>query len=458
MKKLITLSILFISLTFVAPIQASAATSAGLKPGNFFYIFDTVSEKIGLFFTFNPENKAKKALGYADERLAEIEAISGENNPDAVKTAISNYESNVALATEKSKEVKDKGQEENLLNLITDNASKNQEVLSAVLIKVPEEAREAIVRAIEASKKGQEEATKQITELKGEIEQLKKEVVESRQVSGEEQSTEIELLRKEVEILKSQQSLQSVKSQTVEKVPEKIVEISPIIEAQPIISAPLPDYKVQAFTILNNAKDNYVRLVNFSRECTSMAIKRKAIIQNSASDRVSFLPKVAFDSYLNDIFTLLYNSYDNEIGGMEGFRVICEVTYLNIFNNNIYKIDAAMLALQQSNNPVSFEQLINYQLSYLDTKKIEDDRANVQNIIDRINNMIMTHNTQLYTPLLNTAKKYVDQVTTPTAQPAIQYVSPAPILPQAPKITRCTIGTIGGGGVDLMMNCYESSF
>lgn len=178
MKKLTILSILFVSLAFVAPVQASAAANAGVKPGSFFYFFDTTFENIDLFFTFNSKNKATKALGYADERLAEIEAIAEEKNPDAVKSAIANYEGNIALAAEKSKEVKDKGQAESLLTLIEDNASKNQEVLAAVLIKVPEEAREAIAQAIEASKKGQEEATRQIAELKGEVEQLKQEVAD----------------------------------------------------------------------------------------------------------------------------------------------------------------------------------------------------------------------------------------------------------------------------------------
>src|SRR3989344_2318088 len=154
MKKplLMIASILFISLAFVVPMQASAATNAGLKPGSFFYFFDTTFENISLFFTFDSENKAKKALGYADERLAEIEAIAEEKNPNAVKTAIANYESNMSLATEKSKDVKDKGQAESLLTLIADNTSKHQEVLTNVLGKVPEEAKEAITQAIEAGR------------------------------------------------------------------------------------------------------------------------------------------------------------------------------------------------------------------------------------------------------------------------------------------------------------------
>ncbi len=205
-KSAIVISLLILGIFFASPVSASADTKAGIKPGSFFYFFDTTFEKIGLFFAFSPEKKAQKALEYADERLAEIQAIEEEKNPDAIKAAITNYESNVALATEKSKEVKDKGQAENLLNLITNNASKNQEVLSAVLIKVPEEAKEAITQAIEASKKGQEEATKQIAELKSEIEQLKQEVAELKKESNDPQADEVEKLKKEVEALKSRSS------------------------------------------------------------------------------------------------------------------------------------------------------------------------------------------------------------------------------------------------------------
>lgn len=222
---------------FVVPVFASAATSAGVTPGSFWYFFDTASEKVALFFTFNPENKAKKALEYADERLAEIESIAEEKNPDAVKAAIADYEGNVALATEKSKEVKDKGQAESLFNSIENSASRNQEVLSAVLIKVPEEARAAIAQAIEASKRGQEEAARQIADLKGEVEKLKQEVAELKQEKDGQRVSEIERLRKEVEALKQSQAQQSksVETKVVDKVVEKIVEVPRATPAQPAV-------------------------------------------------------------------------------------------------------------------------------------------------------------------------------------------------------------------------------
>ena len=67
MKKYLILAMFFV-LTFalISPVSASAKTKAGTKSGSFFYFFDTGFEKVGLFFTFNPEKKAKKALEYAE--------------------------------------------------------------------------------------------------------------------------------------------------------------------------------------------------------------------------------------------------------------------------------------------------------------------------------------------------------------------------------------------------------
>ncbi|MDO8594680.1 MAG: DUF5667 domain-containing protein [bacterium] len=302
MKKLTTLSILFISLAFVVPMQASAATSAGVKPGSFFYFFDTASENISLFFTFNPEQKAKKALEYADERLAEIEAIAEEKNPDAVKTALANYESNVALATEKSKEVKNEGQAKSLLTSIADNASKNQEVLSAVLVKVPEEARAAITQAIEARKKGQEEATKQIAELKGEIEKLKNEVAELKtketKVETNTQANEVEKLKKEVEALKKQSATQPVPKQPTQTT-QNSQEQKKVEEKPKTTIATLPSGAIAEM----DANGNIVRIIK------EAPVAPKVSDQELESALTKFYIQSNFDFVRSSISSLLNVAY-----------------------------------------------------------------------------------------------------------------------------------------------------
>lgn len=199
-KSIITISFLVLMILFASSVSASAETKAGIKPSSFFYFFDTAFEKINLFLNFNPQKKAEKALEYANERLAEAEAVAQEKNTDAVKTAVAGYESNIASAAEESNQIKDKNKTEELLNLIADNTSKHQEILADVLSKVPEEAKEAITKAIEASRKGQEEVMKQIVELKGEVEQLKQEVAELKTQNEEQEKTIGEVGKQKPEI------------------------------------------------------------------------------------------------------------------------------------------------------------------------------------------------------------------------------------------------------------------
>ena len=70
--------ILVISLLFsgTAYAQEEELPDPGITPDSTFYFFDNWGKNIGLFFAFGPEAKAQKALEYAEERLAEAQAIA----------------------------------------------------------------------------------------------------------------------------------------------------------------------------------------------------------------------------------------------------------------------------------------------------------------------------------------------------------------------------------------------
>lgn len=234
MKKLIIIaSILFLAVIFVTPVSVSAnSVNPGIKPGSIFYFFDTAFEKINLFFTFNSEKKVEKALEYADERLAEAEAVANENKPESVEKVMENYQEKISLATEKSKEIKDEEKAKELLSTISENTSKHQETLTEVYNKVPDEAKQAVERALSTSMKAQEQANEQIAELKTEIKELKQQIVELEQSQIETKDQQIEDLRREVDALKQQaipktQSAPLSKPQIVEKVAERITEVPP---------------------------------------------------------------------------------------------------------------------------------------------------------------------------------------------------------------------------------------
>ena len=207
------LFVLILIILLLAPTFVWAETGAGITPDSPFYFIDTLSERINLLFTFNPERKARKAIAYSEERRAEAEALVSKNKPQLVKRATSGYEYSFNLAAEKAKEINDKDKASEVLNLITENSSKHQLVLEDVYNRVPDEAKGAIEQALEVSIKTQEEAFSQIAELK----------------------TEVKLLREELEALKKQQSQQTqqvVQPRVIERVVEKIVEVKP--------STPLP--------------------------------------------------------------------------------------------------------------------------------------------------------------------------------------------------------------------------
>ncbi len=173
------------------PYFAFAAPGAGIKPDSAFYFFDIVFERIGLFFTFNPEGKIQKALAHAEERLAEAEAVALANKPEAISRAMEEYQSRISLATERAREVDNEDQSEKLLTTIAESTAKHQEVLAEVHNKVPEEAKKAIEKAIEVSIGGREEVLKHVQELK--------------EIPPKTQE-EIDALREEIESLKRAQS------------------------------------------------------------------------------------------------------------------------------------------------------------------------------------------------------------------------------------------------------------
>lgn len=191
-KYLILLVVLFTLFTGGITAQASTDTDPGIKPGSFLYIFDITLEKVDLFFTFDSEDKARKALRYADERLAEAKESANENKPKAVEKAMEGYKKEISLATEKSKEIKDEKKSEELLKTVSENTAKDQEVLKGILEKVSGEAKEAILKAIDISKRGQEEAIKQVGELQKEVVGLKQKVakLEAKNKNNENNKTE----------------------------------------------------------------------------------------------------------------------------------------------------------------------------------------------------------------------------------------------------------------------------
>jgi len=147
--------------------QNNDLPSPGLTPDSPFYFLKSWKESIQTFFTFGAENKAKQFLHLAEVRLAEYQKMIEKGKTEIAEKTLEKYEKQLNHALEKAEEAKEGGKDvEELAALIAEKTLKHQEVLVEIFDKVPEQAKTAIQKAIEASKKGSEEAVKAVSGTK----------------------------------------------------------------------------------------------------------------------------------------------------------------------------------------------------------------------------------------------------------------------------------------------------
>jgi hypothetical protein len=130
----------------------------GMTPDSPFYFFDKWGKNLGMFFTFGPEAKARKALEYAEERLAETQAMAAKNRVREMIQAANDYDGFMAMVNERAEEARRLGTSDNISERVALAISKHLSVLERIKEEAPEQAKEALERAREASMNGQANA------------------------------------------------------------------------------------------------------------------------------------------------------------------------------------------------------------------------------------------------------------------------------------------------------------
>lgn len=184
-KKLLFVSFL-ITLLFagVAQAQANDLPEPGILPDSPFYFLKSWSETIGAFFTFGDVAKAERFVNLSEKRLAEANTLVEKGKPEIAEKAILRYQEQLGKGLAKVEEAKAKGlNTDEVLAKVAESTLKHQAVLADVYEKVPEQAKEAIEHAIEASIRGHEESLKAVSGQKREevmerIEEKRQEVEE----------------------------------------------------------------------------------------------------------------------------------------------------------------------------------------------------------------------------------------------------------------------------------------
>jgi uncharacterized membrane protein YgcG len=138
---------------------AAAYASDGAVPGDTLYTIDVAVEQIELTFTMSADKALTLQLQIATERLSEAERLLDSGDTAHAVEALDAYNVTVAKIGISSEQIASQNRA-STSGAIEDTLSQHQVRLQALLSEVPEQAVPGIQRAIEASKQGQEQASK----------------------------------------------------------------------------------------------------------------------------------------------------------------------------------------------------------------------------------------------------------------------------------------------------------
>jgi len=187
--------IIALSFTLIGP-STFAQTNFEVGPGRILpnspvSFLDSFGEWLRLNLTFNSVKKAELKLKYASERLGELRALeeTGKLTQKLAEKLREKYEKLSEKALKDASDLKMRGQDvSGLVQKLEDLTARHVSVLEDVLSKVPEQARDAVTRALEVSRRGHDQAieviSKEVEEGKIKTEELKTELRESAEIKG----------------------------------------------------------------------------------------------------------------------------------------------------------------------------------------------------------------------------------------------------------------------------------
>ncbi len=143
--------------------EGEALPDPGITPDSPFYFADKWGKQISLMFTFNAENKAQKALRYADERMAEIDAMMAQNKIEEATQAANEYQNYLGIATQNMEQARLKGVD--VSEKVALMSEKHLRFLSDSTDNATENARMVLTQTKERAMVSQETALKNMAQV-----------------------------------------------------------------------------------------------------------------------------------------------------------------------------------------------------------------------------------------------------------------------------------------------------
>lgn len=164
-----------------------------LLPDSPFYFLKTWWEGIQELLTTNPVSKADLYLKLANKRMVEAEKLMEKGKVDLAKKLINQYQERIEKAIQKTEQAKGEGKDvSEIVAKLTANSVRQQEVLAKVYDKVPEQAKDTILNAMEESVRGLGNAIQNVQGIdkKQEFKEEVKDAIEKSGSTGQEKMKE----------------------------------------------------------------------------------------------------------------------------------------------------------------------------------------------------------------------------------------------------------------------------
>lgn len=186
-KKILVIltSLLLVRLAFAAtPVWAQEeetvsigeVSDPGILPDSPFYFVKSWGRTVRSFFAFNAQEKAKLALRFANEDVLAIKKLCDKGECQLAEKHCEKFQEQFQRTLQWMERAREEGKDvEALIEKLKENHLCQQQVLASVLEKVPEEAKEGILNAIENSSFGLENAIERI-QGKHKMEQFREEL------------------------------------------------------------------------------------------------------------------------------------------------------------------------------------------------------------------------------------------------------------------------------------------
>jgi len=121
----------------------------GILPGNFLYPLKMVRDRIWMFLTTDPLQKAQTLLLFADKRLGAGKALIEKEKEDLGISTLSKAEKYLERALIQARVAKEKGKDiEAFLNTLEKASQKHQEVLEEIQEKLSDDGKKALQEVI----------------------------------------------------------------------------------------------------------------------------------------------------------------------------------------------------------------------------------------------------------------------------------------------------------------------